>query len=126
MEKVEMEKKEFVCISCPVGCPLLVWEENGEVFVEGNTCLRGKKYGVQEFTAPMRMVTSSIPVLGGDAAMVSLKTERSVPKKSIPSVLQKAHTLSVQAPVQVGQVLCENVAGTGVNLVATRNVKRIG
>ena len=49
-------EKQFVCISCPMGCPLRVWEENGEVKVEGNTCPRGKAYGIQEFTAPMRTV----------------------------------------------------------------------
>ena len=40
-------EKQFVCISCPMGCPLRVWEENGEVKVEGNTCPRGKAYGIQ-------------------------------------------------------------------------------
>ena len=41
-------EKQFVCISCPMGCPLRVWEENGEVKVEGNTCPRGKAYGIPD------------------------------------------------------------------------------
>ena len=45
-------KKEFVCISCPVGCRLTVWDDEGEVKVTGNTCKRGQLYGVQEFTVP--------------------------------------------------------------------------
>ena len=66
-------KKEFVCISCPVGCRLTVWEdEDGAVQVQGNTCPRGKAYGVQEFTAPMRTVTSSVPVQHGEQLMLSL------------------------------------------------------
>ena len=118
-----MEKKEFICISCPVGCSLQVWEENGEIFVEGNTCPRGKKYGIQEYTAPVRTVTSSVPVSGGDMEMVSVKTAQSVPKKSIPEVLENIHALRVAAPVKVGQVLLADVAGTGVDVVATRNVE---
>ena len=95
-------KKEFVCISCPVGCRLTVWEdEDGAVQVQGNTCPRGKAYGVQEFTAPMRTVTSSVPVQHGEQLMCSVKTD---------------------APVRVGDRIVENVAGTGANVVATRRV----
>ena len=81
-------KKEFVCISCPVGCRLTVWEdEDGAVQVQGNTCPRGKAYGVQEFTAPMRTVTSSVPVQHGEQLMCSVKTDAPVPKARIPEVL---------------------------------------
>ena len=117
-----MEKKEFICISCPVGCTLHVWEEDGEIRVEGNTCPRGKRYGIQEYTAPVRTVTSSVPVRYGDMEMVSVKTAGSVPKEKIPEVLTGIHGLRVSAPVRVGQVLLENVADTGINVVATRNV----
>ena len=74
-------KKEFVCISCPVGCRLTVWDDEGEVKVSGNTCKRGQLYGVQEFTAPMRTVTSSVPVIHGQQAMCSVKTAQPVPKE---------------------------------------------
>ena len=37
-----METKSFICINCPLGCPLTVTVENGEVkSVTGNTCKRG-------------------------------------------------------------------------------------
>ena len=80
-------EKQFVCISCPMGCPLRVWEENSEVKVEGNTCPRGKAYGIQEFTAPMRTVTSSVPVIHGQQLMCSVKTAQPVPKEKVHQVL---------------------------------------
>ena len=116
-------KKEFVCISCPVGCRLTVWEdEDGAVQVQGNTCPRGKAYGVQEFTAPMRTVTSSVPVQHGERLMCSVKTDAPVPKARIPEVLAAIRRVGVRAPVRVGDRIVENVAGTGANVVATRRV----
>lgn len=115
-------EKQFVCISCPMGCPLRVWEENGEVKVEGNTCPRGKAYGIQEFTAPMRTVTSSVPVIHGQQLMCSVKTAQPVPKEKVHQVLEAIYQAQVKAPVAVGDVVLENVAGTGVDVIATRKV----
>ena len=116
-------KKEFVCISCPVGCRLTVWDDEGEVKVSGNTCKRGQLYGVQEFTAPMRTVTSSVPVIHGQQAMCSVKTAQPVPKERVDDVLRAIRGLSVKAPVAVGDVLLEDAAGTGAQVVATRKVE---
>ena len=117
-------KKEFVCISCPVGCRLTVWDDEGEVKVEGNTCPRGKTYGVQEFTAPMRVVTSSVPVKFGAQNMCSVKTDAPVPKGMVEQVLCVIREAVVKAPVMVGDCVIENVAGTGANVIATRRVMK--
>ena len=48
-----MEEKNLICICCPLGCPLTVALENGEVVsVTGNTCPRGAAYGRREVTNP--------------------------------------------------------------------------
>ena len=50
-----MEEKNLICICCPLGCPLTVTLENGEVIsVTGNTCPRGAAYGRREVTNPYR------------------------------------------------------------------------
>ena len=38
--------KELICITCPRGCHLKVDEEN--MTVTGNSCNRGKEYGLNE------------------------------------------------------------------------------
>ena len=61
-----MEEKNLICICCPLGCPLTVTLENGEVIsVTGNTCPRGAAYGRREVTNPTRIVTSTALVSGG-------------------------------------------------------------
>ena len=113
----------ITCINCPVGCRMkVVLNESGEVLsVEGNTCPRGSKYARQECTLPLRMVTAVIPV-GNSGIPLSVKTRDPVPKHLIPSVMESLKQVSVSAPVQMGQVVLQDVCGTGVDIIATRNL----
>ena len=79
-----MERRELICINCPLGCALTVTMEQGQVLkVEGNTCPRGKSYGEKEVTNPTRIVTTSVKVAGGTAPVVSVKTASDIPKGKI-------------------------------------------
>ena len=79
-----METKSFICINCPLGCPLTVTVENGEVkSVTGNTCKRGELYAVKEVTAPARTVTSTVRVLNGERPVVAVRTKTDIPKSKI-------------------------------------------
>lgn len=112
---------EMTCILCPVGCRLTVEREKDSVTVKGNICKRGEQYGKQELINPMRMVTSSVRVAGGAHPLCPVKTKSQVPKAKIPEVLRAIKRTSVERPIAVGQVLVEDIAGTGVALVATGN-----
>ncbi len=118
-----MEKRNLICIGCPMGCPLTVEiSDDGKVKVEGNTCPRGAVYGEKEVTNPTRIVTSSVRVTDGTLAMVSCKTSSDIPKGKIFDVVKMLKDVCVPAPVSIGQVLVENVAGTNVDIIATKNV----
>lgn len=118
-----MEKRNLICIGCPMGCPLTVELSNdGKVSVTGNTCPRGADYGRKEVTNPTRIVTSSVCVTGGTLAMVSCKTSSDIPKDKIFDVVRALKQVSVPAPVTIGQVLAADVAGTGADMIATKNV----
>ena len=115
-----MEKRELICIGCPLGCMLTVEMNDGAVVnVTGNTCPRGKVYAEKEVTNPTRIVTSSVRVKGGDRVSVSCKTKSDIPKSKIFDVARALRDVEVQAPVAIGDVLVEDVAGTGVQIVAT-------
>lgn len=117
-----MEVREFICISCPLGCPLTVTINGQEISVSGNTCRRGEDYAKKEVLSPTRIVTSTIPVLGGSLARVSVKTKRDIPKGKIMDVMEEIHKAGAKAPVKIGTVLIENCGGTGVPVIATRQV----
>lgn len=118
-----MEKRELVCIRCPLGCMLSVQMEGEKVIcVSGNTCPRGKEYAENEVTNPMRMVTSTVKVSGGERHLVSCKTKMDVPKEKVFDVVCALKEVTVEAPVKIGDVLVENIAGIGIAIVATANV----
>ncbi|MBQ4609985.1 MAG: DUF1667 domain-containing protein [Clostridia bacterium] len=118
-----MKTVNLICIGCPLGCPLTVEMEGNEVkSVAGNTCPRGDAYAKKELTNPTRIVTSTVRVAGGKLAMVSVKTESDIPKGKIFDCVKALKEVEVVAPVKIGDVIVENVAGTGVNIVATKNV----
>lgn len=120
-----METRELICIRCPVGCRLSVTTEGDNVTVTGNTCPRGAEYGKNEVTAPMRSVTGSVRVEGGELPLVSVKTRSEIPKGKIFDVMREIRAASVPAPVKAGDVIIENAAGTGVNIIATKTVKKV-
>lgn len=118
-----MKTVNLICIGCPLGCPLTVEMEGSEVkAVSGNTCPRGDAYARKELTNPTRIVTSTVRVAGGKLAMVSVKTASDIPKGKIFDCVKALKDVEVKAPVKIGDVIVENVAGTGVNIIATKNV----
>ena len=117
--------KNLTCINCPLGCSLVVTMNDGEVVsVTGNNCPRGDIYARSEVVNPKRVVTSSVKVVGGSRAVVSVKTESAIPKEKIFECVNVMRDVSVNAPVRIGDVVIDNVAETGVRLVATSNVDK--
>ena len=115
--------KEFVCITCPMGCHLKVNDEDkNNIIVNGNTCPRGRIYGINEVTNPKRMITSSVKVNNGIDLVVSVKTKEAIDKSLIFDVLNELKDVSVDAPIKIGDVIINNVLNNGVDIVATRNV----
>lgn len=118
-----MSERSLTCIGCPLGCLLTVTLENDAVAeVQGNTCKRGDDYARKECTAPERMVTGTVRVLGGSAPVVSVRTAVPVPKHKVMEVAAVMTAAAVKAPVALGDTVVADAAGTGVALIATRNV----
>ena len=110
-----MNIRELTCIGCPMGCQLRATLEDGVVTaVTGNTCPRG---GTEQDG-----VTGTVRVLGGPLPVVPVRTQGEVPKEKVLEVARALHHAAVPAPVQAGQVVLADVCGTGVAVVATKNI----
>lgn len=118
-----MENREMICINCPLGCMLTVSRgEDGAVSVTGNTCPRGEEYGRTELTDPRRTVTSTVRVKGKKDRAVPVKTAFPIPKGKIMECMKELKETEINLPAAVGDVVLEDVAGTGVAVVVTRNI----
>lgn len=119
-----MEIRNLTCIGCPMGCPLTVKLEDTEVIsIEGNSCKRGAVYGKKEVTDPTRIVTTTVRVSGGTEPVVSVKTKEDIPKDKIFACIRAMKEITVPAPVHIGDVILRDVAHTGVDMIATKNVE---
>ncbi len=117
------EHAHYLCIGCPLGCRLEVDAVDGEVVeVRGYSCKRGKEFAVQEHTDPRRFVTTTVRIDGGRWPRLPVKTAAAVPKGRVADVVRRLHELALVAPVTMGDVVLADVLGTGVDVVATRDL----
>jgi len=117
--------RELTCIVCPKGCQLKVELDNNDskkvLSVEGYTCKRGLVYAETECTAPMRTLTTTAPIAGG--GVVPVKTDKPVPKELLFECMTLINAARVSPDAKLGEIVVENILGTGANVVTTRNVK---
>lgn len=111
------EVLETVCIRCPVGCHLTVKRENGEIVVTGNNCPRGAEYGKQEFTDPMRTITTVYKLR--DGGTLTVRTSRAVQKVKYFEVLKCIHSAPEPTAPRFGDILIKNVYNTGADVIIT-------
>lgn len=118
--------RELTCICCPVGCQLkVVSDKTGQVTVTGNTCKRGEDYGRKELTNPTRTVTSTVRVRDRQDMVVAVKTAEDIPKGKMKECMEALAGVRVELPVKVGDIVLEDVAGTGVKVVVTRGASAL-
>lgn len=120
-----MESKTLTCICCPIGCQITIeLDENCIQTLTGNTCKRGETYARKEISSPERVVTTTVLVNDGDIPTIPVKTKDPVPKDKIFDCIKSLQNITVTAPVCIGDIVLCNVAGTGVDVIATKNVSR--
>lgn len=118
-----MKNRELICIGCPLGCQITVMMEQGEIKeITGNTCVRGEEYARKEVLSPTRIVTSTVCLEGGSIKAVPVKTKQDIPKSKIFEVMEELKNVVAKAPIHIGDVVLENAAGTGVPVIATKDV----
>lgn len=121
-----MDKREITCIVCPIGCKILATVDGTNIKkIEGYKCKRGVEYTRSEILDPRRVLTSSISVINGEWLLVSVKTSKPVPKDKVFDILRVTRKTKAKAPVNIGQTLIKDVAGTGIDIVATRSVNTL-
>jgi CxxC motif-containing protein len=105
---------------CPLGCLIAVKGDNGD-FTYSTKCKNGMRYAEKEITAPERMVTSLCPHASG--VVIPCKTKELVPKHLIFDVLKEIKKGTCLKTVKIGDVLVKNVCNTGVDIIATADLR---
>ena len=114
---------ELICIVCPIGCHMTVDRTGGDtVKVQGNRCRRGQAYAEEEFSNPRRVVTATASIRGGISPRLPVRSSSPVPVDRVAAFLAEVYRLQLESPVRRGDVIAENLADTGVHLLASMSV----
>jgi CxxC motif-containing protein len=120
-----IEKK---CKVCPVGCNLKIIQNNtnpSTYTVEGNSCNRGKEFGIKEVLEPSRVLTSRVLLKNGPMSRLPVKTNGVISENLVDKCMEIIKITEISAPVEKGQIIIENILDTGVDVIAARKVNRI-
>jgi len=117
--------EKMICITCPMGCSVEVTREGQTLLsVDGNTCKRGEDYVRRELTDPRRMAATTVRVKGGIHPLVPVYTAQAFPKPRLFELLDALRQVELEAPVAMGQVVLANALGTGIDILASREMPR--
>lgn len=124
-----IETLRLNCTTCPSECLLTVEVErnaNGALVevhsVTGNSCPRGEKFAHQELTCPMRVLTTTVAVSGGDEALLPVRTAEAIPLELHAQAMNLIRDLVVNAPIRMGDVVLPNLLNTGIDLIASMDI----
>lgn len=117
-------EKEMYCINCPNGCLLTVklGEDKEILSVDGNMCPKGLSYAEDEINDPKRMLTSVVSVEGSNHPMLAVISDGALPKKYLEDAVKSLRKVHVEDPVKSGDIIVEDIMGTGVNIVAAQSI----
>ena len=113
--------KELICITCPRGCHLVV---DDDMNVTGNFCPRGKAYAISELTHPVRTLTSTVKTNSKLNPRLPVKSNKPLPKELVFKAMEEIDKIQIKLPIKIGDVIINNVCGSDVDVVATKNISK--
>ena len=121
------EQRQFICVICPMGCTIHAVVEDGQLLeARGQACKRGIAFVREELNAPKRMLTTTVRVSGGKLPLVPVRSCQPLPKELLLEVAAKLREVVLEAPVREHQPVIEDVFGTGVDIITSREMARAG
>jgi CxxC motif-containing protein len=117
-----MMEKKLICIVCPMGCRLTVTGSIDHLNVDGGVCRKGTEYARDELTHPVRMVCTTVRITGGIHPVIPVKTDKPIPDRYKLDVVKAVNGITLASPVKMGDVVLADLFGTGVNIVAERDM----
>ena len=113
-------EKEIICTVCPVGCHIKVTGEGDRIdSVEGFTCKRGEAYARSEFAHPVRILTSTVKLIGAAQPLLAVRSAAPIPKELLFDCMEELRKVTVKAPVHSHDVIIPNVLNTGVDIISS-------
>ncbi|MGM0396060.1 MAG: DUF1667 domain-containing protein [Bacillota bacterium] len=113
-------KNKITCQVCPMACEIFIARKDNENVADGNRCGRGLEFVRKHMDSEDKIVTGRCLLSGGQMSRLPVATSDKIPVSLIDEVLMIIQKTKVHAPVKKGQILVENILGTGINVISQR------
>ncbi len=114
---------KIICVACPKGCRLRVNRQGETWLVSNQGCKRGVDYAKQEITDPRRMIATTVRIEHPLYPLLPVYTSSPFPKDQIGSLLQELRKIHLNPPMKMGEVVYKNALGTGIDVIASRDIE---
>lgn len=119
-----VENLKVICITCPKGCRLDVTRDGETILkVEDTGCKRGEEYVKAELADPRRMVATTVKIKGALHPLLPVYTSKPFPKPRIRELLTALQGVELTVPVTMGEAVLKDALGTGIDILASREMK---
>jgi CxxC motif-containing protein len=120
---------KFICVVCPNGCVIdaeFIPGSKPKLISFANAgCSKGERWIKQEIETPMRTISTSVLVKGGDYVCASVRTKTPIPLERVMDVMDALKDIVIEAPVHIGQTIISSPAGIDAEIIATREVAKV-
>ena len=115
-------EKEIICTVCPRGCHICVTGDGKTAEkIQGYGCNKGLAYAKSEYSNPVRILTTVVKVLGKNE-LLPVRSNAPVPFNKLMDCMEVIKAVKVNAPVNRYDVIVNNIADTGVDIIATKEL----
>jgi CxxC motif-containing protein len=116
------EETKIICVACPKGCRLRINRQGETIVVSEQGCKRGEQYAIQELTDPRRMVATTVRIQSHLHPLLPVYTSAPISKAKIQPLLITLRKINLTVPVKMGQVVIKDALGTGIDVLASRDI----
>ena len=94
------------------------YDESAIYSIERNNCERGYRFAIDLLDLPNRNMFGYVKVENSTSKSVKVITTKPIPRDLIPVVEEMLSKITLNAPVEVQDLVIKNVLDTGVDIVA--------
>ena len=101
---------------------MTVTRDGDSITTEGNFCKRGEGFAIQELTAPMRTICSTVKTSFRDMPVLPCRVSAEIPKDRMFDVMKEINKVTVTTRLRRGDLILSNVLGLNVDVIATTDL----
>ena len=116
--------ENITCIICPLGCEIHIDRGKNDYLFSGNNCSMGEEYVIKEINNPIRIVTTTVFIENGENRLLPVRSEKGIHKELLSKCIRELAKMKVKAPIKCGDIIYKNILDTGINIIASRDIKK--